>query len=128
LSSGAALTQTLPITGDTFKGNYAAYYESHPSASSQIDVAGQFIADGVSGLTGTADVNEFLSGNQVSAVAFTGAYVDGLNGRFTGNLMSGTTGQLAEIFYVLDNATVLMLESDNAPAVGLFQLQDLTVP
>jgi hypothetical protein len=127
LSSGAALTKT---SGSAFSGNYAAYYESHPPTNVQTDVVGQIIADDTkSMLSGTADVNQFSFSNpmETPAVPFTGSFTANSDGRFTGDVTSNTTGQLSEIFYVLNSSTVLMLESDNSPAIGLFELQDLTL-
>jgi hypothetical protein len=128
LSSGAALTNTA---GSAFNGNYAAYYESHPPTNVQTDVVGQIIADDTKSLlSGTADVNQFSFTTPIEtpAVPFTGSFTANSDGRFTGDLISGTTGSLSEIFYVLNSSTVLMLESDISPAIGLFELQDLTVP
>lgn len=127
VSSGAAKVQGSGISASTFQGNYAAYYESHPSSNSQVDAAGQIMADGMSSLTGTMDVNQFAGPTETPAVPFTGTFTANSDGRFSGSLMSPITGPLNEVFYVLDSSTVLMLESDAVPGTGLLQLQNLTV-
>jgi hypothetical protein len=136
LSTGSALTQT---SGTFSNGNYAAYFESYPSPL-QYDAVGQIIAGPLAGtLTGGAmDVNLFdPSGEnsmQTPDEAVSGTYVVSPNaGRYTGTLnltpQTGTALDTDQIYYVLSDSTVLMLESDGkVPGTGLLQVQDLAIP
>jgi hypothetical protein len=103
------------------------------------DISGQLVASNSSTLSGTVDIDQidgvFLapSGNiwtQTPAQAVTGSFSAGTQGRFAGSItinqtaMPGQLGTLAEIFYVIDSAHVMFLESDSTPAVGILELQN----
>jgi hypothetical protein len=124
-SSGAALAQTSSISASKFSGNYSGNFQGAITNGEQ-DVVGQVFSDGVSSLTGNADVNQFviftngeITTTQTPDQALTGSFAAASDGRFTGTLN--------EIFYVV-SSTVLFIETDTVvatagPAVGLLQLQ-----
>ena len=66
-------------------------------------------------------------------ILLTGGFTSNANGRFTGHLsldLTSTDAQtLQEIFYILNNNTVLFIENDvNGQTSGVMQLQNLTLP
>jgi hypothetical protein len=136
------------IAANTLAGNYAVSSQSagyidtikNLAAGSWADLAGQINADGISSFTGVVDVDQ-LDGHYIGASgvfwtqtpnsAITGSFASGAQGRFTGSFTTdaaatptNTTGLLPQIFYVVDNSTVLFQESDTTTAVGTLQLQN----
>jgi hypothetical protein len=122
LSDGVVLAQTGGISGATFKGNYGLLYGGTDKNLNPEGIVGQAVADGVSGITGNVDINIGQTLNP--AVPLTGTFVANSNGRFTGTLKTSVTGQLTEIFYVVNSSTVLFIEVDSkGETSGVLQLQ-----
>jgi hypothetical protein len=122
LSDGVVLAQTGGISGATFKGNYGLLYGGTDKNLNPEGIVGQAVADGVSGITGNVDINIGQTLNP--AVPLTGTFVANSNGRFTGILKTSVTGQLTEIFYVVNSSTVLFIEVDSkGETAGILQLQ-----
>ena len=113
------------------------------------DLSGQIVASGSSSsntgtITGTLDIDQVnglylgLSGNlwtQTLGTSVTaGSYTYGVQGRYTGSittnqpLPTGGFFSMDGIFYVVDNSTVLFLEDDATPAVGIIQSQSIETP
>ena len=103
------------------------------------DFTAQIISDGVSALSGKADVNYFntaavpLSGAPSSGAAVTGTFTTATNGRFPLAItFTPVTGQptpeltnLNPACYIVDANTCLLLGLDaTAPGTGILQLQN----
>ena len=102
------------------------------------DISGQIIASSSSNLTGILDIDQvnglFLgpSGNfwtQAPSASTTGNFTTGAQGRFTGSItLPATTsiqpGTLGAVFYVVDDSTVMLLENDATPGVGMLWVQN----
>jgi hypothetical protein len=97
------------------------------------DISGQIIATSSSAITGSLDIDQvnglFLgpSGNfwaQTPSASLTGGFTAGAQGRLTGSLTTNQLGTVGVILYVVDDSTVLLLEGDAVPAVGVLQLQN----
>ena len=131
-SVGVAYPQITGISAGTFSGNYAMNFTGPVVGSTEEDADGQVISDGSSLLTGTADVNGG-DASDAAGILLTGGFTSNANGRFTGHLnldlTSTDTQSLQEIFYILNNNTVLFIENDiNGQTSGAMQLQNLTLP
>jgi hypothetical protein len=129
---GTSFSQIGGINAGTFSGNYAMDLTGPVSGSPEEDADGVVNSDGSSLLTGTADVNGGTT-SDAGAILLTGGYTSNANGRFTGHLslaLSGTDTQtFQEIFYILNNNTLLFIENDsNGQTSGIMQLQNLTIP
>jgi hypothetical protein len=141
--AGVARQQTLvaPIPASALSGNYASNFTAQTPLGLESFV-GQIVSDGISILSGTADVNSFNAPTPSSGVAapssnasLTGSFTaaaDG-SGRFPLTLnFSPATGQPAPEFnninpacYIVDANTCLLLGLDvNAPGTGIVQLQN----
>jgi hypothetical protein len=113
------------------------------------DLSGQVVASGSSSsntgtLTGVLDIDQVnglylgLSGNlwtQTLGTSVTaGSYTNGVQGRYTGSITTnqplpmGGFFSMDGIFYVVDNSTVLFLEDDATPAVGIIQSHSIEAP
>ena len=107
----------------------------------QIIVSGSANATGTldTSITGTLDIDQVnglyigLNGNfwtQTPAVPVTGDFTDGAQGRLTGSITvppiipTALPNTMGLIFYVVDNSTVMVLEQDTTPAVGILRLQN----
>jgi hypothetical protein len=119
-TGGVALTQASGINAGTLLGNYALGFGS---VTKKADNAwsGQAIADGISGFTGTVDINENMVVS--SGLPLTGTFTANSNGRFPGSLITSLTGTLPEVFYVVDSSTVFYIETDSSPGSGMLNLQ-----
>jgi hypothetical protein len=139
--AGVALQQTLtaPISASSFSGNYASNFVASTALGTQ-NIAAQIISDGVSMLSGAADVNSFNAtavppvGTPSSGAALTGSFTAGANGRFPLALtITPATGQPTPentstnpACYIVDANTCLLLGLDTtAPGTGILQLQNL---
>jgi hypothetical protein len=138
-SSGVALQQTLsaPISAAAFSGKYASNFLASTGLGSQA-FAAQVVSDGVSILSGVADVNSFNAtatppaGTPSSGATLTGSFTTGTNGRFplvlkfipaTGQPMPNPT-TINPACYIVDANTCLLLGLDKtAPGTGIVQLQ-----
>jgi hypothetical protein len=136
--------QAVPVP--TFQGNYSGSVQQlglvTSTRNSQTvglpmgawsDISGQIIATSSSAITGSLDIDQvnglFLgpSGNfwaQTSDASLTGGFTAGAQGRLTGSLTTNQLGTVGVILYVVDDSTVLLLEGDAVPAVGVLQLQN----
>jgi hypothetical protein len=138
--TGAALQQTLstPISNSALSGKYGSNFRASTALGTQ-NFAGQVISDGVSNLSGAADVNSFNataappSGTPSSNATLTGSFTAGTDGRFPLTLMiAPATGQPAPEFttlhsacYIVDANTCLLLGIDTtAPGTGILRLQN----
>ena len=141
---GTALVQAVPVP--TFQGNYSGSVQQlglvTSTRNSQTvglpmgawsDISGQIIATSSSAITGSLDIDQvnglFLgpSGNfwaQTPSASLTGGFTAGAQGRLTGSLTTNQLGTVGVILYVVDDSTVLLLEGDAVPAVGVLQLQN----
>ncbi len=124
-SSGAGWAQTGAISASTLQGNYAANFDGN--SNGEVDWVGQIVADGVSALSGTVDINQYGSSTLTPGAALTGTFTANSNGRFTGTLNTSPTGTRQEIFYVVNNSTTLFVDiNDHGEGSGLLQLQQLS--
>ena len=136
--AGVALQQTLstPITNAGFIGKYASNFLASTALGSQ-NFAAQIISDGVSALSGTADVDSFNAappgGTPSSNATLTGSFTASPDGRFPFTLtMTPATGQpapqvptIGPACYIVDANTCLLLGLDaTAPGTGILRLQN----
>jgi hypothetical protein len=128
--SGIAQSQASGISASTFTGSYAANLQVFDTGPSDyfiqnVDVIGQIVADGVSQLSGKADVDQYsydTGGVLTPNAVVSGSFTEGANGRFTGSLNAAPEAT-NEIFYVVDGSTVLTLRTDGFGGTGVLQLQ-----
>jgi hypothetical protein len=137
--TGVALQQTLsiPVSASTLTGNYASNFVASTSLGFE-NFAAQIVSDGVSALSGAADVNSFNAavappvGTPSSSAALTGSFTAGTNGRFPLTLtITPATGQptpeittINSACYLVDVNTCLLLGLDaTTPGTGILQLQ-----
>lgn len=145
---GNAFVQTAPVP--TFQGTYGASVQQVGlvnvgrsvsvglPAGAWTDFSGQIVADASSNITGTLDIDQ-LNGlylgpsgdlwTQTPGATLTGGFTADAQGRAPGTIATNQqgvsqVGTLGVIFYVVDDSTVLLLESDTQPAVGILQLQN----
>ena len=125
-SAGVAFLQAPSITASTFQGNYAGSFDLAAAAGEE-DAEAEVTSDGVSALTGTADINSFGAGSPLaSSTTLAGSFTANSNGRFPGSFSLSTTPAttLNEIFYVVNSSTVLFADTDaTSPGTGQLQLQ-----
>lgn len=138
--AGAAFQQTLstPISSSALKGNYAAVFSASTALGSE-NFTAQVIPDGVSNVSGTADVNSFNtttappSATPSPGASLSGPFTSVSNGRFPSTLtLTPASGQptpqipvLHPAFYLVDGSTCLLLGLDgNAPGTGIMELQN----
>jgi hypothetical protein len=137
--AGVAFQQTLtaPISASSLSGNYASNYSASTSTGTE-NFAGQIISDGVSVLSGTADVNSFNAtaappvGTPSPGASLSGSFTAASNGRFPLALtITPATGQptppissINPACYVVDANSCLLLGLDTtAPGTGILLLQ-----
>ena len=136
--AGVALpqTSTSPVSGTALNGNYASSFLANTSGGLEA-FAAQIISDGVSMLSGTADVNSFNTvvppvGTPSVNATLTGSFTTGTDGRFPLVLsIAPATGQPTPSItninlacYVVDSSTCLLLGLDATnPGTGILQLQ-----
>jgi hypothetical protein len=136
--AGMALQQTLPApSAAAFSGKYASNFLANTTLGSESFVA-QIVSDGVSAISGPADVNSFNAtatppaGTPSFGATLTGSFTAGTNGRFPLVLkFTPATGQptpnpttINPACYIVDANTCLLLGLDNtAPGTGILQLQ-----
>jgi hypothetical protein len=125
-SAGAALQQASTLTAATFDGNYAGVLDLM-AGSGEEDADAEVTSNGVSALSGTADINSPGTGTPLgSSIALTGSYTANSNGRFPGSFSLSTipATNLTEIFYVVNSSTAFFLDVDaTSPGTGQLQLQ-----
>ena len=138
--AGVALQQTLstPISSSALNGSYASVFSGNTTLGSE-NFTAQVIADGVSNLSGTADVTSFdtaaapPSATPSVGASLTGSFTNASNGRFPLTLTLGpASGQpnpqitvLHPACYLVDASTCLLLGLDGAlPGTGVLQLQN----
>jgi hypothetical protein len=137
---GVAEPQTLsaPISASAFNGAYALQFRASTALGSQV-LNGQVLADGVSALNGTADVNSFNAtvgppvATPSSGAALGGSFTSAGSGRFPLVLaITPASGQprpeitqLNPACYIVNANTCLLLGLDStAPGTGVLQLQN----
>jgi len=132
LGGGQALAQQgNPISAATFQGAYAAGLQGANGSATAANetLVGRLVSDGTSKFTGTADVSVLGSDGTITLTpggSLTGTFTGASNGRFAGSLNTSATGTQQEIFYDVDNTTVLSMEADSSgTATGILQLQQL---
>lgn len=138
--AGVALQQTLsnPISSSALQGNYASVFSASTALGSE-NFAARVISDGVSNLSGTADVNSFNttaappSATPSPGASLPGSFTTAGNGRFLLTLtLTPASGQpnpqitvLHPACYLVDASTCLLLGLDaTAPGAGVMQLQN----
>jgi hypothetical protein len=137
--AGVAYQQTLstPISASALSGTYASQFTATTTPGSQA-FTGRIISDGVSKISGTADVNSFTTtapaaGSPSPGATLSGSYTAGNNGRFPLTFtITPATGQpapqipnLNPACYIVDaNACLLLGLDTSAPGVGILQLQN----
>jgi len=138
--AGVALQQTLstPISDSAFSGKYASNFVANTALGSEI-FAAQIVPDGVSAVSGAADVNSFNAtaappaGSPSSDATLSGSFTTSTDGRFPLTLtFAPATGQpapeittLNPACYIVDANTCLLLGLDaSAPGTGILQLQN----
>lgn len=140
--SGAGIamqqTATTPINSGALNGAYASNFSASTVLGSEV-FGGQVASDGVSALTGTADVNSFtantapVKGTPSLGTTLGGSYTAASNGRFPLMLtITPATGQpapeittLNPICYIVNANSCLLLGSDTtAPGTGVLQSQN----
>lgn len=131
--AGVALQQTLnpPVPAAAFSGKYASNFLASTEQGIE-GFAGQVVSDGVSQLSGMADVNSFNTtlnvGTPASNVGLSGSYTANSNGRFllTLNFATLTPQTIKPACYVVNSDSCLLLGLDSTtPGVGILQLQSL---
>ena len=139
--TGSALPQTLPnpISASALSGKFASNFRASTALGAE-NIAGQIISDGVSNLSGAADVNSFNTtaappaGTPSSNAVLTGSFSAGTNGRFPLTLtITPATGQPTPEFttlhsacYIVDASTCLLLGLDTTiPGTGMLRLQNI---
>jgi hypothetical protein len=137
--AGVALQQTLtpPISASSFSGNYAADFAATTAFGSQ-NFVGQIISDGVSALSGKADVNSFdatvppPAGTPSSSALLSGSFTTNDNGRFPlALIITPAAGQptpeitsVNPVCYIVNANTCMLLGLDvTAPGTGILQVQ-----
>jgi hypothetical protein len=137
---GVALQQNLsaPISNSALSGKYASNFLATTALGAQ-NFAAQIISDGVSALSGAADVNSFNSvvapplGTPTLGATLAGSFTAGTDGRFPLTLtIEPATGQptpefttLHSVCYIVDANTCLLLGLDTtAPGTGLLRIQN----
>jgi hypothetical protein len=144
--TGVALQQTAaaPVAASAFKGNYASNFFASTAISTAVgseSFAAQIISDGISALSGAADVNSFNPtiappGTPSSGATLSGSFtVDPSgNGRFplTLTIIPGSGQPPLQVTpihpacYIVDANTCMLLGLDaTAPGTGILLLQNL---
>lgn len=139
--AGVAERQTLspPVSASSFSGNYASNFTASTALGTE-NFSGQIVSDGVSALSGTADVNSFNatatppSGNPSSGATLAGSsFTADSSGRLPITLIftpanGQPTPQITTIpaaCYVVNPNTCLLLGLDaTAPGTGILKLQN----
>jgi hypothetical protein len=131
-------TVTAPISASAFSGYYGSNFLVSTAGGLE-NFTAQIVSDGISALSGSADVNSFNSaaapqvGTPSSNAALTGSFTAGSTGRFPLTLtMTPALGQpappittLHSACYVVDANTCMLLGLDaTAPGTGILELQD----
>lgn len=136
--AGVALQQTSSaITAAAIHGKYGAGYSERTARGTET-FGGQVILDGISAVSGIADINSFgatatpPAGAPSLGATLTGAFVANANGRFPMTFMiAPAAGQptpesstINAACYIMDANTCLLLGLDNtASGSGILQIQ-----
>ena len=127
--AGVALPLPAPVSASAFSGKYASNFLASTAQGIE-GFAGQVDSDGISKLSGMADVNSFNTtlnaGTPSSNVGLSGSYIANSNGRFplTLNIATLTPQTIKPACYVVDTKSCLLLGLDaTTPGVGILQLQ-----
>ena len=123
LETGDMRAQTIGLSNLNVKGNYAQFLEGYDFGGvGNFESAGNYLADGNGGLSGTIDFQTDSNGFTQNS-SQTGNYaVDNIFGRGTASV-SG----VPVIFYTVDDSTIYVISSDAAAAYqGTLTLQTAT--
>ena len=140
---GTVLSQTSPVAA--FQGTYAASLQQAGFLNTAqntgavglligawTDVAGQLIVSPSANFSGTMDLDQLNglylgpSGNfwtQTPGQSVTGQFAVDSAGRAPSTITTTQLGTMELILYVVNQSTVLIIESDATPAVGMLQVQ-----
>lgn len=138
--AGVAFQQTLsqPISAAAFNGHYASNFTASTALGTE-SFAAQVVSDGVSTITGAADVNSFDTtaalpiATPSSSATLSGSFTAASDGRFPLLLtIVPASGQpapqiltLHPACYLVDANTCFLLGLDaTAPGIGILQLQN----
>ena len=115
----------------SLSGNYAlSYHTVPPSSFLNTNVIGQVTSDGISALTGIANLEQAATGE--SDVPLTGSYTSDPSGRFTGATLNNNTTLIPNItanIYLMDSNSAVFISQDSLEvASGGLTLQQLTTP
>ena len=133
IGAGAAYQQAAGVSATTFSGTYAANIQSFFQLGFAVMLNGTLNASGTAALTGTVD--ESASSTSVDGYTVSGgALTDTGSGRLTGDIptpssdQATTSGDLLQIFYIIDANNVLTLENESQGDIGtgVLQLQVLS--
>ncbi len=115
-------------TASSFFGSYTMYATGWDPNGNELDAIGPVTADGVSAVTGTADLNS-LSVGEMTALPVSGTFTAGANGAFPGtvtglDVTNGTSQQDVFSYYVADTTKIFVIETDsNQLTFGFFALE-----
>jgi hypothetical protein len=136
--AGAGVAQQQTLAPSIASATYASSFTASTVLGSEV-FTGQLVSDGVSALTGTADVNSFdaitppVEGTASLGATLSGSFTTASNGRFPLMLaIAPASGQptpeittLQPICYIVSASSCLLLGSDTtAPGIGVLQLQN----
>jgi hypothetical protein len=114
---GSATKQTVaPLSNASLAGSYAFLEQGVGNSQTLVD-AGILTADGAGNLTAVNDEN--AGGSVTQNTSVTGTYSISTNGRGTAQL-SSASGTLNKVFYLVDAATLMVLDIDSTRATGGF--------
>jgi hypothetical protein len=135
--AGVAIPRTIgePILASEFEGNYGSNFLATTSTGFE-GFAAQVVSDGVSKVTGTADVNSLVttppSATPSAGATLTGSFTTATDGRFPLTLtLTPATGQptpqittINAVCYIAGTNSCLLLSLDAAaPGTALLELQ-----
>ncbi len=121
-------TGTGSFTAGSFGGKYVMDATGNDPGQSELDAVGPTTADGVSALTGTADLNWLFHSGPTASLTVSGAFTAAPSGIFTGTIqgldVTTPANQDAFTYYVIDTTKVVAIETDsNQLTLVYFELQ-----
>jgi hypothetical protein len=114
VTAGTAQAQSGSFSAGSITGNYAlamtGSFLPAPSTPQEEDITGRITSDGVSGLSGTLDINNFGAFTQGLAVS-SGSYTMSSNGRGTATINTSNATLTLQTYQVNSN-TVFLIDLD----------------